>query len=59
MVAHEWVSDLCYYAIVRSMGVLGLRWVQACLTLCILAARGESLFSSAGGDHHAAHRARG
>lgn len=36
MVAHEWLSELIYYVVIRLVDVLGLRWLHVALTLLIL-----------------------
>jgi hypothetical protein len=35
-VAHEWVSEVIYYLVIRMVGILGLRWVHAAVTVAIL-----------------------
>lgn len=36
MVAHEWLSQVAYQGVIELLGVLGLRWANASLTLLVL-----------------------
>ena len=36
MVAHEWLAQVAYHAVIQSLGVLGLRWLDAALVAGML-----------------------